>query len=57
MTFEEATTEQLEATDPDYLTWREAKIRKALAEADAHPEKLIPQHEIWKRFGMYEAEE
>jgi hypothetical protein len=34
--------------DPEYLAWRDAKIRGALAE----PEKAIPQHVIWKKYGL-----
>ena len=41
-----------ESTDPDYLSWRDAKIRAALAEAKAHPEKRLPQAAVWKKFGL-----
>lgn len=38
--------------DPEYLAWREAKIRNALAADLAEPDKAIAQHEIWKKFGL-----
>ena len=38
--------------DPEYLAWRDAKIKRALAAADAAPEARIPQSEIWKKFGL-----
>jgi len=36
----------------DYLAWKEAKIRRALAAADAHPERRIAAREIRKKFGL-----
>jgi hypothetical protein len=37
---------------PDYLAWKEAKIRRALAAADEHPERRVPAREIRKKFGL-----
>jgi hypothetical protein len=52
VTSAELTTEQPESTDSDYLAWVEQKIRHAVAEAVAHPEKRIPQSEIWKKTAL-----
>ena len=38
--------------DPAYLAWRDAKIKRALAAAEAAPEKSIPQRQVWKKFGL-----
>lgn len=38
--------------DPEYLAWREAKIRKALADDLADPDGAIPQEKIWKKYGL-----
>jgi hypothetical protein len=38
--------------DPEYLAWREAKIRGALEAARAAPERSVPQREVWKKFGL-----
>jgi|GEM_PF-5486201 len=37
---------------PDYLAWKEAKIRRALEAADEYPEGRIAAREIWKKFGL-----
>lgn len=49
---DELTTPQAESTDPAYLAWRDAKVRQALAEAKAHPDKMIPEHKVWEKFGL-----
>lgn len=38
------------ATDPDYLAWKEAKIRKALEQAEDRTQ-LIPASKVWEQFG------
>ena len=38
--------------DPEYLNWRDAQVTASLEQARADPEKMIPEHEIWKRFGL-----
>ncbi|NKB55366.1 MAG: hypothetical protein GKS00_03425 [Alphaproteobacteria bacterium] len=38
--------------DPEYLAWKEAKLRRALAADLAAPEAAVPQHEVWKKFGL-----
>ncbi|MEX2617198.1 MAG: hypothetical protein WD767_13965 [Alphaproteobacteria bacterium] len=38
--------------DPEYLAWREAKIRTALAADRADSRKATPQQKIWKKFGL-----
>ena len=35
LTLDEATTPQPESTDPDYLAWKDAKVRAAIKSADA----------------------
>ena len=52
MSLAELTTEQPESTDPGYLAWQEAKIKKALQAAKDHPERRIPQAEMWKKHGL-----
>jgi hypothetical protein len=32
--------------------WARRKIEHALKQADAHPDKRIPQAEVWRRFGI-----
>jgi len=41
-----------DATPEEYDRWLKAKVGAALAEADAHPERLIPQAEVFKKFGL-----
>lgn len=38
--------------DPEYLAWAENKIRRALEADLAAPDDAIPQHLVWKRFGL-----
>ncbi|MEO1016547.1 MAG: hypothetical protein AAFY56_02475 [Pseudomonadota bacterium] len=45
-------TEQPESTDPAYLAWKEAKIRKAQETAHRDREKLISHAEMRKRLGL-----
>jgi hypothetical protein len=35
-----------------YGKWARRKIEHALKQADAHPDKRIPQAEVWRRFGI-----
>ena len=49
-TIADLTTEQPESTDPDYLAWKEGKIRKALESARCHPDKLVSRDEMRKHF-------
>lgn len=37
---------------PDYVAWKDAKIRRALAAAEKHPEKRTTQQAMWKKFGL-----
>ena len=41
-----------ESKDPAYLAWRDEQVRAALARADAHPEKSIPERTMWEKFGL-----
>ena len=38
--------------DLEYLAWREARIKQALEADLAAPEQAVPQHVIWKNFGI-----
>ena len=49
---EELTVGKSESSEPGYVTWRDAAVRKAVAAADAHPEKMIPERAIWEKFGL-----
>ncbi|TWF56592.1 hypothetical protein FHW37_102227 [Neorhizobium alkalisoli] len=40
-----------QSTDADYLAWKEAKIRKALKQAEDRS-LMVPAEEVWKRFGF-----
>ncbi len=51
-TLAELTTEQPESTDPGYLAWKEARIRKAQAEARRNPDKLTTHAEMRARLGL-----
>ena len=51
-TLADLTTEQPESTDPDYLAWKEAKIRNAREDARRSPDKLISHAEMRKRLGL-----
>ena len=35
LTLQEATTPQPDSTDPDYVAWKDAKVRAAITSADA----------------------
>ena len=39
------------SNDPEYLAWKEAKIKKGLAEAEDRS-KLIPAHQVWEDLGL-----
>lgn len=43
---------QLEPTSPAYLAWKKARVEAAVEEADAAPEDVVSQDEIWRRFGL-----
>ena len=51
-TLDEATTPQPESTDPDYLAWKDAKIRAAIKAADENPDGGVTLDEMWKKFGL-----
>ncbi len=40
------------AERPDYLAWRDAKVKRALGAAEKHPEKRRSQQSIWQNFGL-----
>ena len=49
---EDLTVSTGESKDAEYLAWRDAAVRRALAEARAHPEKMISERAIWEKFGL-----
>lgn len=38
--------EDVESTDPDYLAWRDAKVKKTLAAMKADPSRGIPAAKV-----------
>jgi len=50
-TFEELTQPCEPSTDPDYLAWKERKIRKALEQAQDRS-TLIPAAKVWEKLGL-----
>lgn len=52
LTLRELTTEQPESTDPDYLAWKRRQIEEALAHADAFPDDVLTEEEVWKKRGL-----
>ena len=38
-------------TDPDYLAWKEAKVREGLEQAKDRS-KMIPAHKVWAELGF-----
>ncbi|WP_349365048.1 MAG: hypothetical protein ABL307_07460 [Roseitalea porphyridii] len=40
------------AGDQEYLDWAERRIRRSLANDDAHPERREPLAAVMKRFGL-----
>ena len=50
-TFEEMTQPCEPSTDPAYLAWKEAKIRRALEQAKDRS-KMIPAEKVWEKFGL-----
>ena len=51
-TLRELTEEQPESADPDYLAWKEAKIRRAREAAQRAPDELTSHAEMRKRLGL-----
>ena len=41
-----------EKPSADYLAWVDQEIQKGLDQAEKHPDKMIPHHEIRKDFGL-----
>ena len=39
------------SADPDYLVWKENKIRKALKEAEDRS-SMISAEKVWEKFGL-----
>ena len=39
-----------ERTDPDYLAWKEAKVREGL-EQSKERSQMIPAHKVWTELG------
>ncbi|NBC33778.1 MAG: hypothetical protein GVY13_13980 [Alphaproteobacteria bacterium] len=52
LTLEELTREQPESTDPEYLAWKRRQIEEAVAHADAFPDDVLTEEEVWKKRGL-----
>lgn len=39
------------SSDPEYLAYKQAKVKKGLAEAEDRS-KLIPAHKVWEDLGL-----
>lgn len=52
LTIEDLTRPAPESTDPDYLAWRDEKVRAALAQVRAEPDSVIPLRDVMKQFGL-----
>jgi len=39
------------SNDPEYLAWKEAKIRRALEQSKDRTQ-MIPAHKVWEKFGL-----
>lgn len=40
-----------ENSDPDYLVWRDQKVKRALAQSSERS-KMIPADDVWKDLGQ-----
>ena len=49
---EALTRAEPESDDPDYQGWVRREIEAAVASNKAHPERRIPQRDIWKKHGL-----
>lgn len=45
-------TDQREQPSPEYLAWLDQEIEKGLDYIEQNPDKMIPKHEIWKKYGL-----
>jgi len=41
-----------EATDSGYLAWKKAKIEAALRQANARPDDVLTEQEVWQKHGL-----
>lgn len=39
------------SSDPEYLAWKQAKVEKALVQAEDRSQ-MIPAHKVWERLGL-----
>ncbi|TCR04655.1 hypothetical protein EDF70_102758 [Neorhizobium sp. JUb45] len=51
LSFKELTEPQAPASDPDYLAWKERKIRAALKQAEDRS-CMVPAKTVWEKFGL-----
>lgn len=49
LSIEELTTPGEESTDPDYLAWREAKVRASLKQVRDNPDSVIPARTVFEK--------
>lgn len=41
-----------QSRNADYLAWKEKKIQESIDWANANPDKMIPEHEVWRELGF-----
>ncbi|WP_208348968.1 hypothetical protein [Pseudaestuariivita rosea] len=51
-TIEDMLRPQPESTEPDYLAWRDEKVRAAIEHSRKHPESLKPLRDVAKKYGL-----
>ena len=49
---EAMTQAETESDDPDYHAWVRREIETAVASNRTHPERRIPQRDMWKKHGL-----
>ena len=48
---EHLTPAGVQSDEPEYKAWKEAKVKKGLAESEDRS-KLVPAHKVWKDLGL-----
>lgn len=49
---EDLTRPTQESTDPEYLAWRDAQVREAMAQVRAEPDSVVPLRDVMKQYGL-----
>ena len=45
-------TDMGEQPSPEYQVYLDREIQRGLDFIDENPDKMIPKHEIWKKYGL-----